>query len=65
MSRLAVEDDFMLGRLREIAVADLDLRRSLHAVWVGATTPPAGAVRDLLSHIATTDRPDNTRKPAR
>jgi DNA-binding transcriptional LysR family regulator len=65
MSKLAVEDDFVLGRLRAIAVADLDLHRSLRAVWVGASTPPAGAIRDLLSRIATMNRPDHTGKPAR
>jgi DNA-binding transcriptional LysR family regulator len=65
MSRLAVEDDFVLGRLRAVAVADLDLHRALRAVWVGARTPPAGAIRDLLSHIATANRPDHTGKPAR
>ena len=30
-------------------VRDLDLRRSLRAVWVGGSTPPAGPVRDLLA----------------
>lgn len=65
MSKLAVEDDLVLGRLRAVAVADLDLHRSLRAVWVGARTPPAGAIRDLLSHIAATNRPPSTGKPAR
>jgi molybdate transport repressor ModE-like protein len=65
MSKLAVEDDFALGRLRAVAVADLDLQRALRAVWVGARTPPAGAIRHLLSHIATANRPDYTGKPAR
>jgi len=51
MSRLAVADDLMHGRLRAIPVADLDLRRELRAIWVGGRTPPAGAVRDLVSHI--------------
>ncbi|MEV0669890.1 LysR family transcriptional regulator [Mycobacterium sp. NPDC050441] len=51
MSRLAVEDDLTLGRLREVPVAGLDLRRELRAIWSGGRTPPAGAVRDLLSHI--------------
>ncbi|WP_250662665.1 hypothetical protein, partial [Mycobacterium tuberculosis] len=23
----------------------------LRAIWVGGRTPPAGAIRDLLSHI--------------
>ncbi|TFV55076.1 LysR family transcriptional regulator [Mycobacterium sp. PS03-16] len=52
MSRAAVADDLALGRLRAVPVSGLDLHRALRAVWVGARTPPAGAVRDLLSHIA-------------
>lgn len=53
MSRLTVADDLELGRLREVKVDGLALRRGLRAVWMGTRTPPAGAVRDLLSHIAT------------
>ena len=53
MSRLAVSDDLSHGRLRAVSVADLDLRRDLRAIWMGTHTPPAGAARDLLSHIAT------------
>jgi len=53
MSRLAVSDDLSHDRLRAVAVADLDLRRDLRAIWMGARTPPAGAARDLLNHIAT------------
>jgi molybdate transport repressor ModE-like protein len=53
MSRLAVGDDLIHGRLRAVPVADLDLRRDLRAIWMGARTPPAGAARDLLNHIAT------------
>lgn len=53
MSRLAVSDDLIHGRLRAVPVADLDLRRDLRAIWLGARTPPAGAARDLLNHIAT------------
>ncbi|OBF35508.1 LysR family transcriptional regulator [Mycolicibacterium peregrinum] len=52
MSRLAVEDDLTLGRLCEVPVAGLDLHRELRAIWSGGRTPPAGAVRELLSHIA-------------
>jgi DNA-binding transcriptional LysR family regulator len=51
MSRLAVADDLAVGRLRAVQVPDLNLRRALRAIWVGGRTPPAGAVRDLLSHI--------------
>lgn len=51
LSRLAVVDDLAVGRLRAVHVPDLNLRRALRAVWVGGQTPPAGAIRDLLSHI--------------
>jgi len=51
MSRLAVADDLAIGRLRSVAVPELDLRRDLRAIWTGERTPPAGAVRDLLNHI--------------
>jgi DNA-binding transcriptional LysR family regulator len=54
MSRLAVADDLALGRLREVATSGLDLRRALRAIWIGGRTPPAGAVRDLLSHVGAT-----------
>ncbi|WP_280830277.1 LysR family transcriptional regulator [Mycolicibacterium frederiksbergense] len=54
MSRLAVEDDLTVGRLRVVPIPGLDLRRTLRAVWLGGRTPPAGAVRDLLGHIAST-----------
>ncbi|WIM89610.1 LysR family transcriptional regulator [Candidatus Mycobacterium wuenschmannii] len=51
MSRLSVSDDLAAGRLHEIPVPGLDLRRQFRAVWQGGRTPPAGAVRRLLSHI--------------
>lgn len=53
MSRLAVGDDLAVARLRAITIPGLDLRRELRAIWVGGRTPPAGAIRDLLSHITT------------
>jgi molybdate transport repressor ModE-like protein len=53
MSRLAVGDDLIHGRLRAVPIADLDLRRDLRAIWMGARTPPQGAARDLLNHIGT------------
>jgi DNA-binding transcriptional LysR family regulator len=56
MSRLAVADDLEVGRLSAVDVPDLNLRRDLRAIWVGARTPPAGAVRDLLSHLAAPPR---------
>ncbi|MHA7649060.1 LysR family transcriptional regulator [Mycobacterium sp. ML4] len=52
MSRLAVGDDLAVGRLRAIAVPELDLGRQLRAIWVGGRTPPAGAIRTLLRHIS-------------
>lgn len=52
MSRLAVADDLAIGRLRTVAVPELDLRRELRAIWVGGRMPPAGAARDLLTHIS-------------
>ena len=51
LSRLAVGDDIAAGRLRPVRVAGIVLRRELRAIWLGARTPPAGAVRELLSHI--------------
>ena len=54
MSRLAVADDLAIGRLRAVAVPELNLQRALRAIWVGQRTPPAGAIRDLLSHITST-----------
>lgn len=56
MSRLAVGDDLIHGRLRAIPVAGLDLRRDLRAIWMGAQNPPAGVARDLLAHIATVSK---------
>lgn len=53
VSRLAVRDDLAEGRLRAVPVADVDWRRDLRAIWLGARTPPAGAVRDLVTHIVT------------
>jgi molybdate transport repressor ModE-like protein len=50
-SRLAVGDDIGANRLRQVTVTGLDLRRDLRAVWTGPRVPPAGALRDLLSHI--------------
>lgn len=51
MSRLAVADDLAVGRLRAVTIPELDLRRKFRAIWVGGRTPPAGAIRDLLSHV--------------
>ncbi|MCV7194961.1 LysR family transcriptional regulator [Mycobacterium angelicum] len=65
MSRLAVADDLAIGRMHEVAVPELDLRRQLRAIWVGGRLPPAGAVRDLLSYITSrceADRADVQRR---
>jgi molybdate transport repressor ModE-like protein len=51
LSELAIGDDLASGRLVAIDVDGLDLDRELRAIWVGTRTPPAGAVRDLLTHI--------------
>jgi len=51
MSRLAVADDLAVGRLSAVTIPELDLRRKFRAIWVGGRTPPAGAIRDLLSYI--------------
>ncbi|MFV3486826.1 LysR substrate-binding domain-containing protein, partial [Mycobacterium tuberculosis] len=51
MSRLAIADDLAFGRLLAVDIPALNLRRQLRAIWVGGRTPPAGAIRDLLSHI--------------
>lgn len=51
LSALALSDDLATGRLRAVPVVDLDLARTLRAVWTGPPQPPAGAARDLLSHI--------------
>ncbi len=56
LSALVAADDLAIGRLRAVAVAGVDLSRSLRAVWLGARTPPAGPVRDLIA-IASS-RPD-------
>jgi DNA-binding transcriptional LysR family regulator len=53
MSKLAVREDLAEGRLKAIPVEDIDWRRDLRAIWVGERTPPAGAARELLAHIAT------------
>ncbi|MEU9156217.1 LysR family transcriptional regulator [Streptomyces sp. NPDC048417] len=53
ISELAVADDLASGRLVAVQTPELDLRRTLRAVWDGATAPPSGAARDLIAHILT------------
>jgi molybdate transport repressor ModE-like protein len=57
MSRLSAASDLALDRLREVQVADVDFKRDLRAIWLGARTPPPGAVRELINHILR-QRPD-------
>ena len=52
MSKLAVADDLTLGRLVAVSVKDLNLTRSLRAVWRHGNNPPAGPVRSLVSLAA-------------
>jgi molybdate transport repressor ModE-like protein len=59
ISSLAIADDLVLGRVRVVQVAGLDLRRSLRAVWRGAAQPPDGPVRELLALAVSRSRPDN------
>ena len=51
ISELAVADDLAAGRLIRIQIPGLDLRRTLYAIWSGSRNPPAGAARDLITHI--------------
>ena len=51
ISELAVTDDLTAGRLVRVETPGLDLHRVLRAVWDGPRTPPAGAARDLITHI--------------
>jgi DNA-binding transcriptional LysR family regulator len=57
LSRLTVADDLAVGRLRAITIPELNLHRQLQAIWVGGRTPPAGAIRDLVSHIVSAAQP--------
>ncbi|MFF2131173.1 LysR family transcriptional regulator [Streptomyces olivochromogenes] len=53
ISELAVEDDLSTGRLIRIQTPELDLSRTLRVIWDGATSPPSGVARDLITHILT------------
>ncbi|WP_323791313.1 LysR family transcriptional regulator [Nocardioides sp.] len=48
LSRRVVERDLALGHLVAVPTADLQLHRTLRAVWSGGKQPPAGAVRNLV-----------------
>jgi DNA-binding transcriptional LysR family regulator len=52
LSTLAVADDLALGRLVAVAVAGVNLSRSLRAVWATGTEPPAGPARELVALAA-------------
>lgn len=49
LSALAVADDLAVGRLVVVDVADVDLRRTLRAVWRVGRAPSAGPARALLA----------------
>jgi molybdate transport repressor ModE-like protein len=51
ISDVAVAEDLAAGRLVAIQIPGLDLRRTLHAIWSGPPSPPAGPARDLIAHI--------------
>ena len=51
ISELAVAEDLAAGRLVAIQIPELDLRRTLHAIWNGTPSPPAGPARDLIAYI--------------
>jgi DNA-binding transcriptional LysR family regulator len=51
LSELAVAEDLAAHRLARVPVADVNLRRSLRAIWSGGNLPPMGAARDLLAHV--------------
>ncbi|MER5827722.1 hypothetical protein ABT086_37185, partial [Streptomyces mirabilis] len=53
ISELAVEDDLTTGRLIRVQTPELDLSRTLRVIWDGATSPPSGVARDLITHILT------------
>jgi molybdate transport repressor ModE-like protein len=63
LSDLAVGDDIAAGRLVQVDVPGMDLRRELRAVWRGAAVLPAGPARDLISHILSR-RPGSAFGPA-
>lgn len=52
VGRRSVARDLAEGRLHEVPVQGLDLRRAFRAVWQGTSQPPAGPVRDLVAIAA-------------
>src|SRR6201996_3357885 len=57
MSRLRGAPALAVCLLRELVLPQINLRRQLQAIWVGGRTPPAGAIRDLVSHIINASTP--------
>jgi DNA-binding transcriptional LysR family regulator len=51
LSELAVREDLAARRLTAIPVRDIDLSRSLRAIWSSGRQPASGIARDLLAHI--------------
>ena len=62
ISELAVADDLAAGRLIQIQVPGLDLRRVLRAIWDSTPEPPPGAARDLVGHILARRRGPDARR---
>jgi DNA-binding transcriptional LysR family regulator len=56
ISELAIADYLAAGRLTRIEIPELDLCRSLRAIWSGARNLPAGPARDLITHILSRQR---------
>ena len=52
LSELAVADDIAAHRLHRVPLTGVGLGRELRAIWRGPVQPPAGAVRNLVAHIA-------------
>ena len=51
LSELTVTDDITARRLVRVPVPGVNLHRALRAIWAGGPLPPAGAARDLLTHV--------------
>jgi DNA-binding transcriptional LysR family regulator len=51
LSEMALAGDLSDGSLVRVEIPELDLHRKLRAVWRGPKVPPAGAARDLVTHI--------------
>jgi len=56
LSELTVTEDITARRLVRIPVPGMNLHRTLRAIWAGGSLPPAGAARDLLTHVTARHR---------